>query len=65
MYAELVLIYGVAGVLGLGFVLLVCLLWREYKKYEKCVYDEMVELPHGESEMSGSLDSKKFMKIPE
>lgn len=63
MFAELVLIYGVAGVLGLGFILLICLLWREYKKYEKCVYDEMIE--HGECEMSGSIDSKKFMKIPE
>ena len=38
------MIYGVSFVLGLGFLMLSCLLCREFRKYEHFVkYNEMVD----------------------
>ncbi|CAK68478.1 unnamed protein product (macronuclear) [Paramecium tetraurelia] len=66
-YYYIILIYVVAFILGLGFMMLICQVCREFKKYENFVkYNEMVENDSIEMEghnLSPSQDSKKQMKF--
>ncbi|CAD8124832.1 unnamed protein product [Paramecium sonneborni] len=67
-YSQIILIYGVAFILGFGFILLSCLLCREFKKYENFVrYNEMIENDSLDGQNSNCCsdgqNQRKFGKI--